>query len=185
MRGAEKATDRLLGPMPERLREAAAETLWKKHVEVRFGAAVEDYDGERVRLKGGEVVPALTVIWAAGAQAVGLTRTLGVPTGRQGRIPVEPTLQLAGHPEVFVIGDAAYLEARGQPLPMMAPVAIQMAVTATAKAATDATLLADILQEAKGDIKEALSSFQSVQLRYGHELHQYGVALGNRSTTAR
>ena len=56
---------------------------------------------------------------------------------------------------------------------------------ATAKAATDATLLADILQEAKGDIKEALSSFQSAQLRYGHELHQYGVALGSRWATAR
>src|SRR6184192_3950252 len=75
-----EATDRLLGQMPERLREAAAETLWKKHVEVRFGAAVEDYDGERVRLKGGEVVPAQTLIWAAGAQAAGLTSTLGVPT---------------------------------------------------------------------------------------------------------
>ena len=56
---------------------------------------------------------------------------------------------------------------------------------ATAKAATDATLLAEALREAKGDIKEALLSFQSAQLRYGHELHQYGVALGNRWATAR
>jgi 2-polyprenyl-6-methoxyphenol hydroxylase-like FAD-dependent oxidoreductase len=55
---------------------------------------------------------------------------------------------------------------------------------ATAKAATDATLLADTLQEAKGDIKKALLSFQSAQLRYGHELHQYGVALGNRWAAA-
>jgi 2-polyprenyl-6-methoxyphenol hydroxylase-like FAD-dependent oxidoreductase len=55
----------------------------------------------------------------------------------------------------------------------------------TAKAATDATLLADALREGKGDIKEALLSFQSAQLRYGHELHQYGVALGNRWATAR
>jgi 2-polyprenyl-6-methoxyphenol hydroxylase-like FAD-dependent oxidoreductase len=51
---------------------------------------------------------------------------------------------------------------------------------ATAKAATDATLLADTLREAKGDIKEALLSFQSVQLQYGRQLYQYGVALGNR-----
>jgi 2-polyprenyl-6-methoxyphenol hydroxylase-like FAD-dependent oxidoreductase len=55
---------------------------------------------------------------------------------------------------------------------------------ATAKAATDATLLADTLREAKGDIKEALLSFQSAQLRYGHELHQYGVALGDRWAAA-
>jgi 2-polyprenyl-6-methoxyphenol hydroxylase-like FAD-dependent oxidoreductase len=55
---------------------------------------------------------------------------------------------------------------------------------ATAKAAKDATSLADTLREPKGDIKEALLSFQTAQLRYGHELHQYGVALGNRWATA-
>src|SRR5438034_933692 len=54
------ATDRLLASLPARLREAAAETLWRKHVEVRFGAAVSDYDGARVTLKGGEVIPART-----------------------------------------------------------------------------------------------------------------------------
>jgi NADH dehydrogenase len=45
---------------------------------------------------------------------------------------VEPTLQLAGHPEVYVIGDAAFLEAQGPSLPMMAPVALQMGETAAA-----------------------------------------------------
>jgi NADH dehydrogenase len=125
-----EATDRLLGPMPPRLREAAAETLWRKHVEVRFGATVAEYDGARVLLKSGEVIPARTLIWAAGVQAVPLTARLGLPTGRQGRIPVSATLQVADHPDIYVIGDAAYLEAEGQPLPMMAPVAIQMAETA-------------------------------------------------------
>lgn len=47
-------------------------------------------------------------------------------------MPVEPTLEVPGHPGVYVIGDAAYLEANGEPLPMMAPVAIQMAETAAA-----------------------------------------------------
>jgi len=127
-----EATDRLLASMPARLREAAAETLWRKHVEVRFGAAVSDYDGDRVLLKGGEVIPARSLIWAAGAKAVALTARLGLPTSRQGRVPVGPTLLVPGHPEIFVIGDAAYLEAAGEPLPMMAPVAIQMAETAVA-----------------------------------------------------
>jgi len=126
-----EATDRLLATLPERLREAAAETLWRKHVEVRFGAAVQDYDGGRVVLKGGEVIPAHTLIWAAGAKAVSLTATLGLATARQGRVTVTPTLNVPDHSEVYVIGDAAYLEKDGQPLPMMAPVAIQMAETAT------------------------------------------------------
>ena len=124
-----EATDRLLSPMPARLREAAAETLWRKHVEVRFGATVADYDGKRVVLKSGEIIPAGTLIWAAGAKAVQLTSHLGLPTVRQGRIPVSDTLQVSGHDGIYVIGDAAYLEADGEPLPMMAPVAIQMAET--------------------------------------------------------
>ena len=121
-----EATDKLLAAMPERLREAAAKTLWRKYVEVRFGASVADFDGERLRLKSGEVIPAQTVIWAAGVRASSLNATLGLPAARQGRIPVEPTLQVTGHPEVFIIGDAAYREQDGEPLPMVAPVAIQM-----------------------------------------------------------
>jgi NADH dehydrogenase len=122
-----EATDRLLSTMPEKLREAAGAKLWKKHVEVRFGATVADFDGANVRLKSGEVVPAHTLIWAAGARAASLAARLGLPTGRQGRIVVTPTLQVPEHPEVWVIGDAACLEIDGEPLPMVAPVAMQMA----------------------------------------------------------
>ncbi|PYO96560.1 MAG: FAD-dependent oxidoreductase [Gemmatimonadetes bacterium] len=125
-----EATDRLLATMPARLRDAAAETLWRKHVEVRFGATVADYDGGRVLLKSGESIPARTLIWAAGVKAVSLTGRLGLPTAQQGRVPVAPTLDVPGHPDIYVIGDAAYLEAGGAPLPMMAPVALQMAETA-------------------------------------------------------
>ncbi|MFN2571015.1 MAG: NAD(P)/FAD-dependent oxidoreductase [Gemmatimonadales bacterium] len=121
-----EATDRLLAAMPERLREAAGRTLWRKWIEVRFNAAVADFSGERVRLKSGEMIPAHTVIWAAGVRASRLNAALGVPAARQGRIAVEPTLQVPGHPEVFIIGDAAYHEENGVPMPMVAPVAIQM-----------------------------------------------------------
>ena len=121
-----EATDKLLAAMPERLREAAGRTLWRKWIEVRFSATVADFDGERVRLKSGEVIPAHTVIWAAGVRATPLNATLGLPSARQGRIPVEPTLQVRSHPEAYIIGDAAYHEENGAPLPLVAPVAIQM-----------------------------------------------------------
>ena len=125
-----EAADRLLTAMPARLSEVAERTLWNKHVEVRHGATVKNFDGRVVQLKSGEMIPGHTMIWAAGACAATLAGQLGTATGRQGRIVVEPSLQLPGHPEVYVIGDAAYLEAAGQPLPMMAPVALQMADTA-------------------------------------------------------
>ncbi|HLB49979.1 MAG TPA: NAD(P)/FAD-dependent oxidoreductase, partial [Anaerolineales bacterium] len=122
-----EATDKLLSALPEQLREAAAEALWNKKVEVRFGAAVADFDGQRVSLKGGEIIPAHTLIWAAGVKAASLVDTLGVKQGRLGRVVVTPALQLPDHPGAFVIGDAAYLESDGQPLPMLAPVAVQQA----------------------------------------------------------
>jgi len=126
-----EAADRLLANMAPDLSERTAEVLWRKHVEVRFGAAVADYDGQRVLLKGGEVLPTRTVIWAAGVRAASLADELGVEQGSQGRVKVEPTLRLPGHPEVYVIGDAAYLPgADGKPLPMVAPVAMQQAQTA-------------------------------------------------------
>ncbi|MBM4425100.1 MAG: NAD(P)/FAD-dependent oxidoreductase [Chloroflexi bacterium] len=125
-----EATDKLLAAYPEPLREAAAETLWSKKIEVRFMAAVTDFDGSRVALKGGEVIPSRTLIWAAGIKAAPLVDTLGVKQARLGRVIVSPSLQLPDHPEAFVIGDAAYLESGGQPLPLVAPVAIQQAETA-------------------------------------------------------
>lgn len=127
-----EALDRILIGMPAGLSRDAQRRLEAKGVEVRLEAHVEDYDGAQARLAGGEAIPASTMIWAAGAKAAALAGRIGAQVGRQGRIPVEATLQLPEHPEVYVIGDASYLEAEGRPLPMMAPVAIQMADTAVA-----------------------------------------------------
>ncbi len=125
-----EAADRLLAHMPQDLRETTAGVLARKQVDVRFGAAVANYDSQRVTLKGGEVLPARTLIWAAGVRAAEVVNSLGAPQGSQGRVLVEPTLQLTARPEVFVLGDAALLtDADGKPLPMVAPVAMQQANT--------------------------------------------------------
>jgi NADH dehydrogenase len=120
-----EAGDRLLSGFPDDLARGAVKTLQGKQVKVRLRSAVSDYNGKQVFLTNGEVIPANTLIWAAGVQAESLVGRLGLPQARQGRVMVSPTLQVPGHPEVFVVGDAAYLEAHGAPLPMMAPVAIQ------------------------------------------------------------
>jgi NADH dehydrogenase len=125
-----EASDRLLAGFPPELSQAAANTLQKKQVEIRFGAVVTGYDGKQVLLQNGEKIPARTLIWVAGVRAANLLNGLGLQQARQGRVCVDPTLQAPGHPEVFIVGDAAYLEKDGQPLPMMAPVAIQQGKTA-------------------------------------------------------
>lgn len=121
-----EATDRLLAALPVGLGQATQKALKKKGVEVRFGAAVESFDGQTVKFRGGETISTHTLIWAAGARSAALVDTLGLPQAAQRRVRVEPTLQLPGHPEVYVIGDAAYLEDEQKvPLPMVAPVAMQ------------------------------------------------------------
>ena len=128
-----EATDSLLSGMPKTLGQKAAHTLSHKHVDVRLNAMVTGYDGERVSLKDDEPIAAKTLIWAAGVRAKGLIDNLGLPQAHAGRVRVQPGLNLSAHSEVFVIGDAAYLEDKqGQPLPLLAPVAIQQAKTAAA-----------------------------------------------------
>ena len=72
------------------------------------------------------------MIWTAGVRASSLGEDLVAHPGRAGRAPVRPTLQLPGHDEVQVIGDLAELDHDGEPLPMLAPVAIQQGQHAAA-----------------------------------------------------
>jgi NADH:ubiquinone reductase (H+-translocating) len=121
-----EGTDRLLLALPEKLGEFTTQVLRRKHVEVQFEAMVAGYDGQVVTLKDGSKIAAETLIWAAGVRASPLLDPLGLPQDRLGRVQVEPTLQVPGHPEVFVIGDAACLNGEdGKPLPMVAQVAMQ------------------------------------------------------------
>lgn len=122
-----EASDRLLPPMPETLREETRETLIRKHVEVRLCVQVTDYDGEIMTLKGGEVIPTHTMLWAAGVRAASLIDSIGVEQASMRRAVVDEYLRLPNRPEVFVIGDAAHFVQDGRPLPMIAPVAIQQA----------------------------------------------------------
>jgi NADH dehydrogenase len=67
-----------------------------------------------------------TMLWAAGVAASPLARSLGVPLDRAGRVLVNPDLSIPGHPDAFVVGDlCAFTHQNGQPLPGVAPVAIQ------------------------------------------------------------
>jgi NADH:ubiquinone reductase (H+-translocating) len=123
-------TDQLLPGFPTVLSEKAVETLERKRVEVLLNETVTGYDGDTITLKSGETIRSYTLIWAAGIRAEQLVDSIDVRKGKQERVIVEDSLQIPGHPEVFVIGDAAYVEHEGKPLPMVAPVAIQQAKTA-------------------------------------------------------
>jgi NADH dehydrogenase len=120
----------ILSSFPEDLRNAARASLRRLRVEVREGAAVTGVDAGGVML-GAERISAGTVLWTAGVAASPLVRSLGVPLDRAGRVLVQPDLSVPGHPEVFVVGDAAVcLDDKGKPLPGVAQVAMQQATHA-------------------------------------------------------
>jgi NADH dehydrogenase len=125
-----EAAESLLSGLPRRLAHYALGRLRRMGVEVRLNAAVSAIEPDAVHLKDGTVVPAETVVWTAGVRGEHSAAAWGLPLDRSGRVPVDPTLQLAGHPEVYIVGDLARFEQNGRPLPMIAPVAIQQATTA-------------------------------------------------------
>lgn len=125
-----EASDCLLTPYPDDLRRYTLEKLQQMGIEVMFKAQVSGAETDRVLLADGTVIPCHTLFWCAGVSASPLAKELTTAKAPSGRVPVEPDLTLPGHPEVFVIGDLAYLVQDGAPLPMMAPVAMQQGLYA-------------------------------------------------------
>ena len=119
----------VLAPFAEPLRQAARRSLERLGVEVRTGSVVTSIDADGVTI-GDERIPAATVLWAAGVAASPIARSLGVPLDRAGRVTPQPTLALAEHPEIFIVGDLCVFVQDGTPLPGVAQVAMQQGTRA-------------------------------------------------------
>ena len=117
--------ERLLPGMPERLQAYARVRLEARRVTVCTGCQVESVGPDRVVTRDDGELLTHTVVWGAGVQGDPAVDRWGLPVGPAGRVPVQSTLQLPDHPEVFVVGDLAYLECDGRELPQVAQVALQ------------------------------------------------------------
>jgi len=118
------AAPKVLPMFDDRLAASAVQQLQQLGIEVRVGTKVLGVTPEGVQLEN-ELIPARTAIWAAGNTASPLAKQLG-EVDRQGRAVVQKDLSMAGHPEIFVIGDVAnYSHQGGKPLPGIAPFAMQ------------------------------------------------------------
>ncbi|HEY7371900.1 MAG TPA: NAD(P)/FAD-dependent oxidoreductase [Polyangia bacterium] len=121
--------DRILSTFDPPLSDKARAQLEDLGVDVRTGVRVEAIDADgKVRVDG-ETLHAGTVLWGAGVRPSPLARALGVPLDRAGRVLVDQSNAVPGHPEVFVVGDMASLTPEGasEPLAGISPVAIQEA----------------------------------------------------------
>lgn len=128
-----EASARILSTYPTQLSDKANSYLSRLGVSVQTGATVTDLSGSAVTVKRGErseTIATRTIVWAAGVRASSLGKSLeqngGATLDRAGRVVVQDDFSLAGHPEIFVIGDlASYTPAGGNPLPGIAPAAQQ------------------------------------------------------------
>ncbi len=122
-----EGNDRLLKTYPEELSASAQRQLESMRVEVMLDARVAEVDGYGVTLLDGTRIETENVLWSAGVQASALTQALGVETDRARRIPVKADLSVPGLPNVFAVGDVVnVVDADGQPVPGVAPAAMQM-----------------------------------------------------------
>ena len=115
---------RVLASFSEELSAAAKRRLEKLGVDIRLECGVDQIDEEGV-IVAGERILSKTVIWTAGVAPSPAGKWLNAEKDHAGRVRVEKDLTVAGHPEIFVVGDTASLDQDGKPLPGVAQVAMQ------------------------------------------------------------
>ena len=132
-----EAMERVLPPYPPDRSASAQRQLERLGVTVRTRTRVVGIDDRSVTLAIGEGAAAKeerllarTVLWAAGVLVSSFARKVaeatGAETDRAGRIVVGPDLTIPGHPEIFVVGDAAVQPWKdGKPVPGVAQGGIQ------------------------------------------------------------
>lgn len=120
-----EGSPRVLAAFVPELSAYAQTALEKLGVEVFTGTPVSECDARGI-VFGGQRIAARTIIWAAGVQASPAAKWLQASADRAGRLQVEPDMTVAGHPEIFAIGDTSSLhDSDGKPVPGIAPAAKQ------------------------------------------------------------
>ncbi|WP_232631195.1 NAD(P)/FAD-dependent oxidoreductase [Methylobacterium sp. Leaf118] len=125
-----EAADRILPAVPARLSSDVMALLSKIGVEVRVKARVTEVRADGVQLADGGFIPSELVVWAAGVKGAGFLKDLGgLETTRNNQLVVTPTLQTTRDPDIFAMGDCAYLVEQGSdtPIPPRAQAAHQQA----------------------------------------------------------
>jgi NADH:ubiquinone reductase (H+-translocating) len=109
------------------IRSYTRKALEKRGVEVLLGEVVASVQPTRVTLKSGTVLQAHTLVWGAGLHASPVVEALGLELQHGHRVPAEPDLSVVGHPEVFAVGDIAWITdtKTGDVLPQLGSVALQ------------------------------------------------------------
>jgi NADH:ubiquinone reductase (H+-translocating) len=120
-----EAGPRILPSFTQDLAAYAHASLERLGVEIQLGSAVRECSEQGV-IYGDQPLAAKIILWAAGVRASSAAAWVGLPSDGAGRALVDPDLSAPGHPDIFVIGDTATINAwHGKPVPGIAPAAKQ------------------------------------------------------------
>lgn len=114
-----EAAPRILPALPERISNGVADTLRKLKVDILSGSRVTEVTAEGVKLASGKFIPSELVVWAAGVKGPEVLAHLdGLEVSKSNQLVVTDTLQTTKDPNIFAMGDCAYLVPEGDTMPI-------------------------------------------------------------------
>jgi len=157
----------------------ARDALLEAGVTIHTNTRLKDATGSSAVLDSGEEIPCGVLIWAGGNRIDELVA--GLPAEhheRSGRIVVDGRLRLKGYPDVFALGDCAYVvdPRDGKPYPPTAQHAIRQAgtVAANLESAINGTASqSEFSYDTRGSMAK-IGKRDGVALLMGREVH--GIA---------
>jgi len=156
-----EALNTILPNLNARLAAKAQKFLNRKGVEVLTNAPIVEVAKDYIVLKDGRKIETKTLIWTCGVQGNKCVENFGLELGRRCRVQTNEYMQAVGKENIYVIGDLAYYELDGKPIPQVVETALQSAETAVHN------IVADIKGEEKKPFKPRYHGFMvSIGSRY-------------------
>jgi len=157
-----EAAPTILNMLDRKDADKAESYLVKQGVKILKNAPIVEVKAESILLKSGEEIPTHTLIWTAGVKANSDTKDYGMSAGRAGRLIVNEYMEAEGKKDTYVVGDLAYYEEDGKPIPQIVEAAEQ----------TGATAAKNIIAQISGGEKTAFKgkyhgTMVSIGARYG------------------
>ena len=112
-----EAAGRILPEVTPSLADYTANLLRARGVEIRTSTRLESLDEESAVLTDGERVPTHTLVWTAGVVPNPLLADWGLPLDENGRVRVDPYLQVEGIEGLWAVGDCARVPNAAAPAP--------------------------------------------------------------------
>jgi NADH dehydrogenase len=120
-----EAMPSILPILRQNLQKKAADFLTKKGVKLMTNSPIIKATPDGIVLKDGQEIKTKTLIWTCGVQGNSFAASTGLTPGKRNRVQVNDYMQSMDKEEVYLVGDNAYYEINGKPIPQIVENALQ------------------------------------------------------------